>query len=111
MVSFDVTFFTRVPIRKALNYLIRQSEEDAPSFLHYALTFFIFCFGARFFEQIDSVVIGSQLFPIIATFLMEDFEDFIVIRAIHKPHAGSSMWKTSVIWPHIPEKLKNFLIS
>jgi hypothetical protein len=86
-----------VPSRKALNGLIRQFEEVVPRFLHYALTFFFFCFGDHFFEQVDSVVIASQLFPMIAIFLTEDFEDFTLIRAIHKPYAGSSMWTTPVI--------------
>lgn len=78
------------------NYRFRKSRDSFTVPWH-----FPFC--DHFFEQIDNVVIGALLFTVIVTFLMEDFDSFTLNRAIHRPHASSSMWTVPVIWPNVPE--------
>jgi hypothetical protein len=53
---------------------------------------------------------GSPLSPVIGNFYMEDFEERALDLATH----NSLCWfryvdDTSVIWPHGPDKLKDFL--
>jgi hypothetical protein len=53
---------------------------------------------------------GLPLPPVIANFIMEDFEELALSRESCKPlcwfHCGDNMF---VIWPNRPEKLNNFL--
>jgi hypothetical protein len=53
---------------------------------------------------------GSPLSPVIANFLMEDFEDRALEQATDKPlYLFHYMDGTFVIWPYGPEKLERFL--
>jgi hypothetical protein len=53
---------------------------------------------------------GSPLSPVIANFYMEDFEEMALDWAPHKPHCWFCyMDNTFVIWPHGPNRLRDFL--
>jgi hypothetical protein len=51
-----------------------------------------------------------QLSPVIANFYMEDFEEMVLDRTPHKPLCWFRyVDDTFVIWPHGPDRLKDFL--
>jgi hypothetical protein len=53
---------------------------------------------------------GSPLSPVITNFYMEDFEERALDLAPHKPLCWFRYGdNTFVIWPHRPDKLKDFL--
>jgi hypothetical protein len=53
---------------------------------------------------------GSPLSPVIANFYMEDFEERALDLAHHKPICWFRyVDDIFVIWPHEPDKLKDFL--
>jgi hypothetical protein len=110
MVSFDVvSLFTRVPIRETMGLLSRHFE-DILTLFHHVLTSSYFRFAGQFYEQIDGVAMGSPLSPVIANFYMEDFEEMALDRAPHKPLCWFCyVDDTFVIWPHSPDRLRDFL--
>jgi hypothetical protein len=58
----------------------------------------------------DRVAMGSPLSPVIANFVMEDFEKKAVEQATHKPVCWFRyVDDTLIIWPHGQEKLTEFL--
>ena len=66
--------------------------------------------GDKFFQQKEGMAVGSSLSPIVSNIYMEFFEKLVLNSAQYKP----SLWlryvdNTSVIWPHGPELLQNFL--
>jgi hypothetical protein len=69
-----VSFFTRVPIKETMDEKGRHFEEDILRLFHHALTTYYCSFNGQFYEQIDSVAMGSPLSPVIAILYMEDFE-------------------------------------
>jgi hypothetical protein len=111
MISFDVVLlFTRVPIRETMSLLSRHFEEDILTLFPHVLMSSYFSFGGQFYEQIDGVAKGSPLSPVIANFYMEVFKEMVLDRAPHKPLCWFRyMDDTFVIWPHGPDRLKDFL--
>jgi hypothetical protein len=111
MVSFDlVSLFTKVPITDTLQLLGQHFKEDLLVLFIHVLTSTYFCFEGKFFEQTNGVAMGSPLFPVLASFFMEDFKKRAIEQATHKP----TCWfrygdNTFVIWQHGQEKLTKFL--
>jgi retron-type reverse transcriptase len=69
-----------------------------------------FSFNGQFYEEIDGVAMGSPLSPVIANFYIEDFEERALDSASHKPLCWFRyVDDTFVIWPHGPDKFKEFL--
>jgi hypothetical protein len=67
-------------------------------------------FTGRFYKQTDFLAMGSSLCPVITNFFMEYFEDLALKWATHK----SLCWfhymdDTTVIWPHSPNRLRDYL--
>jgi hypothetical protein len=108
--SFDVvSFFTRVPLKDALNFMSRHSDEGNLRIFCHVLMFY--CFNREFYEQTDGVAMGSPLSPVIANFFMEDFEEDALKRAIHKPlRSFKGVHDTFVIWSHGQEEVDDFLL-
>jgi hypothetical protein len=76
MVSFEVlSLFTGVTIVESLNLFSQHFSEDILALFRHVLTSKYFSFGGQLHEQTDSVGMGSPLFPIIANFFIEDFEE------------------------------------
>ncbi|XP_023702295.1 uncharacterized protein LOC111861724, partial [Cryptotermes secundus] len=111
MVSFDVvSLFTRVPIKDTIYLLGPHFEEDISRLFCHVLTISYFSFNCQLYDQTDGVAMGFPLSPVISNIYMEDFEDRALVSAPHK----SRCWfryvdDTFVIWPHGPDKLKDFL--
>jgi hypothetical protein len=64
----------------------------------------------KFFQQKGGMAMGSSVSPIVSNIFMENFEQFALDSAQHKP----LLWlryvdDTFVSWPHGPEQLQNFL--
>jgi hypothetical protein len=75
MVSFDfVTLFTRESIKKAMDLLELQFEEDVLGLFRHVLATSYFIFNGQFYGQTDDVAMGSPLPPVIANFYVEDYE-------------------------------------
>jgi hypothetical protein len=56
-----------------------------------------------FYEQIDGVVTGWPLSPVIASFFMENFGELVLDQATHKPlYWFRYVDDTFVIWPTAP---------
>jgi hypothetical protein len=111
LVSIDVVlFFTKVPTGETLRRLSRYFDEETPGFIRHVQTSSFFSFNAQFYEQIDGVAMGLPLFPVIANFFMQYFEEVALEVTTHKP-----LWwfrylgDTFVIWPHGSGKLSEFL--
>jgi hypothetical protein len=111
MVSFDVvSLFIRVPSVESLNLVSKHFSEDTLALFRHVLTTTYFFFGGQFYKQTDSVAMDSPLSRIIANFFMEDFKERAIQQATHKPLCW--FWyveDTFVIWPHGPQKVKEFL--
>jgi hypothetical protein len=111
MVSFNVvSLFTRVPIRETMSLLGQHFEEDIQKIFRHVLTSSYFCFAGQFYKQIDGVAMGSPLTLVIANFYMDVFEEMALDWAPQK----TLCWfryvdDTFVIWPHGPDRLKDFL--
>ena len=76
IVSFSVaSLFTQVPLVESLNLLNQHISEDIVALFRHALTCTYLFVGGQFCKQTDGVGIGSLLCPVIADFLMEDFEE------------------------------------
>lgn len=102
IVSFDVvSLFIRMPT----SLLSWHFEE-------HILRLFLSCLDSlilQFYEQIGSMTVGSPLSLAIANFFM-DFEEMVLDQAVHKPLClFCYMVDMFVIWPHGPERLKDFL--
>jgi hypothetical protein len=110
LVSFDVvSLFTMVPIEEALRLLSRHFDAILRLFRH-VLTSSFFIFNGQFYEQTDGVAMGSPLYPVIANYFMEYFEEMVLEAATHKPLCWfRCVDDTFVIWPHGPGKLAEFL--
>jgi hypothetical protein len=111
MVSFDVvSLFTRVPIGETISLLSRHFEEDILTLFRHVLTSSYFRIAGQFYEQIDGMAMGSPLSSVIANFYMEVFEEMALDRAPHKPLCWFRyVDDTFVIWPHGPDRLRDFL--
>jgi hypothetical protein len=109
LVSFDVvSLFTMVPIEEALRLLSRYFDEAILRLFLHILTSSFFFFN--FYEQTDGVAMGSPLYPVIANYFMEYFEEMALEAATHKPLCWFRyVDDTFVIWPHGPGKLAEFL--
>jgi hypothetical protein len=111
MVSFNVvSLFTRVPIKETMDLLWRHYDEDFLGLIFHVLTTSYFTFNRQFCRQTDGVAIDSPHSPIIANLYMEDYEK----AALESAPVKSCCWfhymdNTFVIWPHGPDKLKDFL--
>jgi multisubunit Na+/H+ antiporter MnhF subunit len=69
-----------------------------------------FSFAGQFYEGIDDVAMGSPLSPFITSFFMEDFEEMALDQPSHKPLCWFCyLDDTFIIWPHGPERLRDFL--
>lgn len=67
-------------------------------------------FSGQFYKQTDFLAIGSPLCPVITNFFMEYFEELALQRATRKPLCCFYyMDDTSVIWPHGPNRLRDYL--
>jgi hypothetical protein len=66
--------------------------------------------NGKLWYKIDGVAMGSPLSPVITNFYMEDFEERALDLARHKPLCLFLYVDDAfVIWPHGPDKLKDFL--
>jgi hypothetical protein len=65
--------------------LLGHFEVDFLRLFRHVLTTSYFSFNGQFYEQIDSVAMGSPLSPVIADFCIEDFEERALDLASHKP--------------------------
>jgi hypothetical protein len=110
MARFDVvSLVTRMLIRETISLLSQHLEEILKLF-HHALMASYFSFVGQFYEQIDGVAMGSPLSPVIANFFMEHFEKMAPYGATHKPLCWFRyVDDTIVIWPHRPNRLRDFL--
>jgi hypothetical protein len=85
MVSFDIVLlFTRVQIKETMDLLGQHFEEDILRLFRHILTTPYFSFNGQFYEQIDGVVMGSTVSPVIAKFYMEEFKERALDLAPHK---------------------------
>jgi hypothetical protein len=95
LVSFDVvSLFTMVPIGEALYLLSWHFDEDIFKLFCHVLTSSIFRFNNQFCEQTNGVAMGLPLFPVIANFFMEHFEETALKGVTTSPSAGFTMWMT-----------------
>jgi hypothetical protein len=67
MVTFDVSLFIWVPIRKIMSLLSRHFEDILRLFCHVLMASY-FNFAGQYYEQIDGVAMGSPLFLVIDSF-------------------------------------------
>jgi hypothetical protein len=105
--SFDVvSLFTMVPIVVAPRLLSRQFDEDILRLFHHVLTS---PFNRQFYEQTDGVAMGSPLFPVIADFFMEHFEETALEGETHRSFCWIRYVDDTFIWPNGPGKLSEFL--
>ncbi|XP_023708595.1 uncharacterized protein LOC111865094 [Cryptotermes secundus] len=111
MVSFDVvSLFMKVPIKDTMDLLGGNFTKDVLRLFHNVLTTSYFSFDGQFYEQTYSVAMGSPLSPVIANFYMKDSEERALDLAPHKPLCWFRyVDDTFVIWPHRPDKLRDFL--
>jgi hypothetical protein len=85
LVSFDVvSLLTMAPIAEALRLLSRTIDEYIPRLFRHELTSSFFRFNRQFYEQTDSLTMGSPLYPVIADVFMEHFEETALEGATHK---------------------------
>jgi hypothetical protein len=124
LVSFDaVNLFTDVPVDEALQ-VIRNNLHNGDTLtersvleveaimelVEVCLRTTYFQVDDGFFQQKDSMAMGSSLSPIVSSIYLEHFEKTSLESAQHKP----SLWlqyndDIFVVWPHGPERLRNFL--
>ncbi|XP_033609102.1 uncharacterized protein LOC117282660 [Cryptotermes secundus] len=91
-----------------MDLLGRHFAEDILRLFRHVLT--TSYFNGQFYEQTDGVAMGSPLSPVISDLCMEDFEERALDLALHKPHCWCHyLDDTFIIWPHGPNKLKDFL--
>ena len=53
-----------------------------------------FSFQNKFYEQVESVAMGSLVSPIVANLYMECFERKVLVSAIYPLGFGTSLWMT-----------------
>jgi hypothetical protein len=84
MVSFNVVLlFTRVSIRATMSPLSQHFEEDILRLFLHVLMAPYFSFAGQFYEQNDSMPMGSPLCPVITNFFIEDFKEMVLNQAAH----------------------------
>ena len=106
--SHDVTsLFTSVPIDPALEIIKDLLEKDEKlndrtvlsvqnilELLGFCLHNTYFSFQNKFYEQIEGVLMGSPVSPIVANLYMECFERKALRSAINPPRHGLGLWMT-----------------
>jgi hypothetical protein len=55
------------------------------------------------------MAMGLALSPVITNFFMEGFEEVALNQAVHKPPCWIHYVDDTVIWPHGPNRLRDFL--
>jgi hypothetical protein len=94
----------------AYYHVCQHFSEDILALFRHVLTSTYFSFGGQFCEQTNGVAMGSPLSPIIANLFMENFEERALQQVTHKPLCWfRHVDDTSIIWPHGPQKLEEFL--
>jgi hypothetical protein len=68
-----------------------------------------FTFNGQLYGQTDGVAMDSPLSPVIANFYIEDYEKAALESAPLKPRCWFRYVDDTFIWPHGPDKLKDFL--
>jgi hypothetical protein len=110
MVRFDiVSLFTTVPIKETTDLLRCHFKENILGLFHPVLTTFYFTFNGQLYRQTDGVAMGSLLCPVQANFYMEGYKKVALEFAPLKPIWWFCYVDTFIIWPHGPDKLKDFL--
>ena len=101
--SFDVSLFTKIPVKLALavfaSYRL-SSDDSLPSrtnlsvqeLLEFSLNATYLCFHGRFFKQTYGTTMGSPVSLSVATFVMEDVEE----RALASYDVQLPFWKRYV---------------
>jgi hypothetical protein len=99
-----------VPLEETLRLLRRHFDKGILRLFRHVLTYSFFSFNGQFYEQTDGVAMGSPLFPVIANYFMEYFEEMALEMATYKPLCWTRyVDDTFVIWPHGRGKLAEFL--
>jgi hypothetical protein len=123
LISFDVvSLFTNIPVDEALTVirdmlqnnhtLVERSAlqfEPIMNLLEVCLRTIYFQVNDKFFQQKDSMAMGSSLSPVVSKIFMEHFEKLALDMVQYK----SSLWfryvdDTFVVWPHGLDRLQNF---
>jgi hypothetical protein len=75
LVSFDIaSLLTKVPLEDTLQLLSEHVHNYTIALIRQVLTTAYFLYDGTFYDQSDSVAMGSPLAPVIANFYMEHFE-------------------------------------
>lgn len=109
--NFDVvSLFTQVPLKETLELLEKYFPQYITNLLRHVLTTTNIMFQGEFYDQTDSVAMGSSLSPTIDNFYMELFEEIALESAPLKPLCFYRyVDDMCVIWPHGAETLPEFL--
>jgi hypothetical protein len=84
--------------------------EDVPRLFCHILTTSYFTFNGQFYGQTDGVAMGSPFSPVIANFYTDNYGKAALESAPLNPHClFHYVDNIFVIWPHGPNKLKDFL--
>ena len=68
--------------------------EDITLLLEFCLKNKYLSFQGQFYEEVEGVVMGSPVSPIVANLYTEHFEQKALSTAIHPPGSGTGMWMT-----------------
>jgi hypothetical protein len=86
--------------------------EEVMELLNICLTTAFFPFENKYYQRKDPMAVGNSLFPVVTVILMfiEHFEEIALETEEHNP-AKCLIYveDTSVVWPHEPAKLQQFL--
>ncbi|XP_074026208.1 uncharacterized protein [Leptinotarsa decemlineata] len=108
--SFDVvSLFINVPLEDYLREIANLFPSNIVGVFEDCLTKSCFQWEGDFYEQLDSVAMGSPLIPVIDNFFMEQFE-----KAIKGFRFRATIWlryvdATFVIWSYGRDRLNLFL--
>jgi hypothetical protein len=85
-------------------------EQDVLGLFRHVLAISYFTFNGQFYRKTDGVAMGSPLSPVIANFYLVDYEK-AGLESVPLKHRCRFRYvdDTFVIWPHGPDKMKDFL--
>jgi len=105
-----VSLFTKVPVEDTLQLLLQRFHNQIISPFKQVLTTMYFLYDGVFYDQKDSVTMGSPLTPMIANYYMKHFKQQAISLVPRRPtHWYIYVDDTFIIWLHGKEKLQEFL--
>lgn len=106
LVNFNVvSLFTKILMKEAIKAIREVTDEETAKLREICLKSMFFSFKGILYKQIDGIVTGSPLSPMVANIYMESFEIFSIESFHSNLNGGRGLWTTLILIGHMEDKV------